>query len=162
MLLNQIIAYTNVVSLFLCTTFDSSRSSDSNFDKLPFYQMYPIFLVQNFFLHYKICPKTFPPKYAKSDRKCFRRSFSSKTDSTEFFEFENNVSIFCIDFFFILFLHIFISIASLSNFWYDMFEPVQDMFIMIEYVWIYVHDMFEAVDFHRVAEVRDFLKFHIN
>ena len=30
-LVNQIIAYTNVLSLFLCPTFDSSRLSDSKF-----------------------------------------------------------------------------------------------------------------------------------
>ena len=30
-LLNQIIAYTNVLSLFLCPTIDSARSTDSKF-----------------------------------------------------------------------------------------------------------------------------------
>ena len=33
------------------------------------------FLVQKFFLHYKICLKIIPPKLAKSVRKYFRRNF---------------------------------------------------------------------------------------
>ena len=52
-----------------------------------------------------------------------------------FKDFKTNVCIFCIDFFFIIFSHIFIAMVLLSNFC-DMSELVQDMFIlyMIEFV----------------------------
>ena len=63
--------------------------------------------------------------------------------------------------------HIFPSRLRCSAiFWYDMFEPVQDMFEyvclhIIEYRWRYVQNMFGPVDFHRAEEVRNFFKFHI-
>ena len=80
----------NVLSLFLKLYHSIQDWRNCRIKTEKIHQIFQNHFTQKFFLHCKSCPKSFPPKFAKGDRKYFCWSFSAKGPFAEILGFNES------------------------------------------------------------------------